>query len=196
VVLLDEIEKAHPEVFNVLLQVLDDGRLTDGKGRTVDFRNVILIMTSNLASTYILEHAGDDPERLREAVQRALREAFRPEFLNRLDDTIVFRSLSADDLSLIVDLQVGRLARLLADRQIGLEVTDAARRRIAEEGYDPAFGARPLKRTIQRRLQDPLALRLLDGTVVPGDTVVADVSAGEIVVTKAAPAATASGRTE
>jgi ATP-dependent Clp protease ATP-binding subunit ClpB len=196
VVLLDEIEKAHPEVFNVLLQVLDDGRLTDGKGRTVDFRNVILIMTSNLASTYILEHAGDDPERLREAVQRALREAFRPEFLNRLDDTIVFRSLSADDLESIVDLQVGRLAKTLADRQIGLTVTDAARRRIAEEGYDPAFGARPLKRAIQRRLQDPLAFLLLDGTVVHGDTVIADLSAGEIALRKGAPAATAPGRTE
>jgi ATP-dependent Clp protease ATP-binding subunit ClpB len=194
VVLLDEIEKAHSEVFNVLLQVLDDGRLTDGKGRTVDFRNVILIMTSNLASTYILEHAGDDPERLRDAVTQALREAFRPEFLNRLDDTIVFRSLSREDLAAIVDLQVARLARSLSARRIEIRVTEAARRRIAEEGYDPAFGARPLKRTIQRRLQDPLALKLLDGTIEPGDTVVADAPAGEILLAKGTPSPTATGR--
>jgi ATP-dependent Clp protease ATP-binding subunit ClpB len=196
VILLDEIEKAHAEVFNVLLQVLDDGRLTDGKGRTVDFRNAILIMTSNLASGYILDHAGEDPERLKDAVDRALREAFRPEFLNRLDDTIVFRSLSRDDLAAIVDLQLERLRKTLAGRRIELLVTDAARRLLAEEGYDPAFGARPLKRVIQRRLQDPLALKLLDGTFEPGDTVAADAPSGAIVLEKRAHAPAGAGRTE
>ncbi len=196
VILLDEIEKAHPEVFNVLLQVLDDGRLTDGKGRTVDFRNTILILTSNLASSYILEHAGEDPEQLREAVDRALREAFRPEFLNRLDDTIIFRSLSRDDLAAIVDLQVERLKKSLADRRIDLRITDAARLRLAEEGYDPAFGARPLKRAIQRRIQDPLAIEILGGAFQPGDTVVADAPSGRIVLEKAAPTPAAAGRTE
>jgi ATP-dependent Clp protease ATP-binding subunit ClpB len=174
VVLLDEIEKAHAEVFNVLLQVLDEGRLTDGKGRTVDFRNAILIMTSNLASSYLLDHAGEDPDRLRAHVDRALKEAFRPEFLNRIDDTIIFRSLGRDDLLAIVDLQIERLRRTLADRRIDLRVTDAARRKLAEAGFDPAFGARPLKRVIQKMLQDPLALRLLDGTFSSGEPIVAD----------------------
>ena len=174
VVLLDEIEKAHPDVFNALLQVLDDGRLTDGKGRTVDFRNTILILTSNLASGYILEHAGDDPASLEQQVTRALREAFRPEFLNRIDDTIVFRSLDRDDLLRIVDLQLDRLRRTLAERRLGLEVTEAARRRIAEAGYDPAFGARPLRHAIRKLVQDPLALRLLEGGFEDGDTVRVD----------------------
>jgi len=196
VVLLDEIEKAHPEVFNVLLQVLDEGRLTDGKGRTVDFRNTILIMTSNLASTHILEHPGEDPEQLREVVERALREAFRPEFLNRLDDTIVFHSLSRDDVAAIVNLQIDRLARLLSERRIELRVTEAARRQIAAEGYDPAFGARPLKRAIQRRLQDPLALKLLDGTFEPGDRVLADAPSGSVVLDEDPAVPAGPGRTE
>ncbi len=182
VVLLDEIEKAHPEVFNVLLQVLDDGRLTDGKGRTIDFRNTILVLTSNLASGYILEHAGEDPETLRPHVDRALLETFRPEFLNRLDDTILFRSLSSHDLLAIVGLQIERLRQLLADKRIDLRITDAAKERLAEAGYDPAFGARPLKRAIQRMVQDSLALRILEGTVVPGDTVTADVQGKEITL--------------
>ena len=186
VVLLDEIEKAHGDVFNVLLQVLDDGRLTDGKGRTVDFRNTILIMTSNLASSYILEHAGDDPQRLQAHVEGALREAFRPEFLNRVDDTIVFGSLRREDLLSIVDLQLDRLRRTLAERRLMLEVTEPARRRLAELGYDPAFGARPLKRAIQRHLQDPLALGLLDGRFAPGDTVQVDVKDDDVVL-RAAP---------
>jgi ATP-dependent Clp protease ATP-binding subunit ClpB len=188
VVLLDEIEKAHPEVFNVLLQVLDDGRLTDGKGRTVDFRNTILIMTSNLASGYILEHVGESPDRLREHVEQALRETFRPEFLNRIDDSIVFRALTRDDLDRIVDLLLALLDRRLADRRVRLEVGEAARRRLAEEGYDPAFGARPLRRVIQRRIQDPLALKLLDGSIAPGDTVRADVEGGEVVLQRVAEA--------
>jgi len=187
VVLLDEIEKAHADVFNVLLQVLDEGRLTDGKGRTVDFRNTILIMTSNLASHYILEHTGEVEEVLRTHVEQALREAFRPEFLNRVDDTIVFRALSRDDLLAIVDLQLDRLRRTLAERKIDLAVTDAAKRRLAESGYDPAFGARPLKRTIQRLIQDPLALVLLEGRFVPGDTVEVDGEAGGVTLRKRSP---------
>jgi ATP-dependent Clp protease ATP-binding subunit ClpB len=181
VVLLDEVEKAHPEVWNALLQVLDEGRLTDGKGRTVDFRNTILIMTSNLASSYILEHAGESPENLQREVDRELKQAFRPEFLNRIDDIIVFRALTREDLLAIVDLQIAGLGRTLADRRIELKVTDAARRRLAELGYDPAFGARPLKRTIQRMVLDALALKLLDGSVAPGDTVTVE-SDGEGVV--------------
>ena len=184
VVLLDEIEKAHPEVFNVLLQVLDDGRMTDGKGRTVDLRNTILVMTSNLASDYIQEHAGEEPDQLRAKVERALHDAFRPEFLNRLDDTIIFNSLSREDILAIVDLQLARLRDTLAERRIGLEVSDRARQRLAEAGYDPAFGARPLKRAIQRMVQDPLALEMLEGRVQAGDTVHVDEDGKEITLTR------------
>jgi ATP-dependent Clp protease ATP-binding subunit ClpB len=180
VVLLDEIEKAHADVFNVLLQVLDDGRLTDGRGRTVDFKNVILIMTSNLASSFILEHAGADMKDVRRHVEAELKRAFRPEFLNRVDDTIIFTSLSQRDLLEIVDLQLARLTDTLAERQIGLQVDDRVKMRLIEAGYDPAFGARPLKRAIQRLLQDPLALKLLDGTVGPGTTVRATLEGDEI----------------
>jgi len=185
VVLLDEVEKAHREVFNVLLQVLDDGRLTDGKGRTVDFRNTILIMTSNLASDYILEHAGDSPEELQRKVDRELHLAFRPEFLNRVDDTIIFSSLTRDDLLKIVDLQLRRLESTLAEHRLRLEVTDAAKRRLAEAGYDPAYGARPLKRAIQRMVQDPLALRLLEGEFSPGDAVLVDDDGTTMTLTRA-----------
>jgi ATP-dependent Clp protease ATP-binding subunit ClpB len=174
VVLLDEIEKAHAEVFNLLLQVLDDGRLTDGKGRTVDFRNVLLIMTSNLGSAYILEHADLGREAIGRFVDQELRRTFRPEFLNRVDDTIVFTALSREEMEEIVDLQVERLRRTLAERRIDLRLTPAARAVLCEAGYDPAFGARPLKRAIQRLIQDPLALLLLDGEVVAGSSVVAD----------------------
>jgi ATP-dependent Clp protease ATP-binding subunit ClpB len=184
VVLLDEIEKAHPEVFHVLLQVLDDGRLTDGKGRTVDFRNTILIMTSNLASDYILDHTDEDPELLRAEIDAALRKAFRPEFLNRVDDRIIFRSLNLDDLVKIVDLQLRRLESALAERRIGLTVSDAARRRLAVLGHDPAFGARPLRRVIQKQVQDRLALDLLEGGYLPGDTVEVDAPDGEIELRK------------
>ena len=171
VVLLDEIEKAHPEVFNILLQVLDDGRLTDGKGRTVDFRNAIVIMTSNIASDYILEHAGRPVDELREHVEGQLRRVFRPEFLNRLDETILFGSLSREEILDVVSLQVEILARRVAERGLRLEVDEAARGKIGEVGYDPAFGARPLKRVIQRSILDPLALGLLDGRFASGDTV-------------------------
>jgi ATP-dependent Clp protease ATP-binding subunit ClpB len=193
VVLLDEIEKAHPEVLNVLLQLLDDGRLTDGQGRTVDFRNALVIMTSNLGSTWILELGEDDRAEMEARVQHALREHFRPEFLNRVDETVVFHALSRADLRRIVDLAADALRRMLAERGLGLEFTDAARDRLAEEGFDPHFGARPLKRTLQRRVQNPLAMRLLQGGFVPGQTVVVDARGGEFTFVAASrePAASA-----
>ncbi|HXM58432.1 MAG TPA: ATP-dependent chaperone ClpB [Candidatus Dormibacteraeota bacterium] len=184
VVLLDEIEKAHPDVFNVLLQLLDDGRLTDGQGRTVDFRNTVLIMTSNLGSQRIQEMA----ERrawsdVREAATTTLREHFRPEFLNRVDEVIVFRPLTRDQIAKIVDIQIERLRARLADRKIGLTLTDAARSLLAERGWDPLYGARPLKRTIQRLVQDELAMRLLRGEFAVGDTVEVDAGDGELTFT-------------
>jgi ATP-dependent Clp protease ATP-binding subunit ClpB len=185
VVLLDEIEKAHRDVFNILLQVLDDGRMTDGKGRTVDFRNAILIMTSNVASEYILEHVGDDKEALRRRVELELHQVFRPEFLNRIDDIILFDALDRDDLLKIVDLQLARVNEMLAEKGIVLEVAEAAKRHLAGAGYDPAFGARPLRRTLQRLLQDPLALRLLEGEFVPGDRIVAELADGTVELRKA-----------
>jgi ATP-dependent Clp protease ATP-binding subunit ClpB len=181
VLLLDEVEKAHPEVLNVLLQLLDDGRLTDGQGRTVDFRNTLVIMTSNLGSQWILELGEADRDEMERRVQEALREHFRPEFLNRVDEIIVFRSLTRADIRRIVDLQVESLRRLLAEREIGLRLTDEARDALAEEGYDPHFGARPLRRTIQRRLQNPLALQLLEGKFKPGQRVDVDFTGGAFV---------------
>jgi ATP-dependent Clp protease ATP-binding subunit ClpB len=190
VILFDEIEKAHPEVFNTLLQVLDDGRLTDGKGRTVDFRNTILIMTSNIASAEILAHAGEDRDSLRRTIDAELHRVFRPEFLNRIDDTIVFGSLTMDDLTAIVDLQLQRLvAQLAEDRRIDLDVAADARGWMARAGHDPAFGARPLKRVIQRELLDPLALKLLTAELVPGDRVVVTAGDSGLLLEKAAPAA-------
>jgi ATP-dependent Clp protease ATP-binding subunit ClpB len=169
VVLFDEIEKAHPDVFNVLLQILDDGRLTDSQGRTVDFRNVVIIMTSNIGSQQILEASGSgDFEAVEQEVRGMLHVAFRPEFLNRVDDIVVFRPLSEEQLRRIVDLQLVRVAKLAAELGVTLEVTDGARDFIAREGFDPAFGARPLKRAIQRSVQDPLALYLLDEEVPEG----------------------------
>jgi ATP-dependent Clp protease ATP-binding subunit ClpB len=162
VVLLDEIEKAHAEVFNVLLQVLDDGRLTDGQGRTVDFTNVVLIMTSNLPG---------EPK-----------DFFKPEFLNRIDEMIRFRPLTQDDLAQIVDIQLRHLQERLAARRITLEITDAAKGLLAREGYDPAFGARPLKRVIQRELGDRLAIALLEGKIAEGDTVTADADGTELIL--------------
>jgi len=189
VILLDEIEKAHPEVFNILLQVLDDGRLTDGKGRTVDFRNAILVMTSNIASQYILEHAGETPEELEEQVDRELHRVFRPEFLNRLDETIIFSSLSPEEILAIVELQLARLDRTLAERGLVLDVDEDARRRLAGQGYDRAYGARPLKRAIQRKILDPLATGLLDGRFSAGDTVRVTAEDEEIVLTRGEPVA-------
>ena len=179
VVLFDEIEKAHPEVFNVLLQILDDGRLTDGQGRTVDFRNSVLIMTSNLGSTYILEHQGDDWEAVEVKVREALQQGFRPEFLNRIDEILVFRPLGREDLEKVVGMQLERLAALARDRQVGIEVTPAARRQIAEAGYAPAFGARPIKRAIQHMVADPLAMAFLEGRFRDGDTIEVDSGEGD-----------------
>jgi len=172
VVLFDEIEKAHPEVFNVLLQILDDGRLTDGQGRTVNFKNTVIIMTSNIGGHWIKELG---PEAARAKVLEELSHSFRPEFLNRIDDIIIFHALKREDLMQIVDIQLERLRKLLADRQIKLELTTRAKQRLAEEGYDPVYGARPLKRVIQRRIQDALAVKLLSGEFHEGDTVVVDV---------------------
>jgi len=184
VVLFDEIEKAHPEVFNVLLQVLDDGRLTDGHGRTVDFKNTVVIMTSNVGSQWIKELGGRDEQEMRRRVMEALSMQFRPEFLNRIDEIIIFNSLGMEQLIQIVDIQLRHLQALLNDRKIKLEVTEAAKRRLAEEGYDPVYGARPLKRVIQKRLQDPLALKLLQGEFKDEDVVVVDFRDGEFVFSK------------
>jgi ATP-dependent Clp protease ATP-binding subunit ClpB len=174
VVLLDEIEKAHPDVFNVLLQILEDGRLTDGKGRTVDFRNAVIIMTSNIGSTAIFELASKDPKKAREQALAALREIFRPEFLNRIDDIVMFSPLGKAQIERIVELQLEDVRRRLAERNITIELTAAAKALLLREGYDPAYGARPMKRAIQRLIQDPLALRILDGKVRAGETVVID----------------------
>jgi ATP-dependent Clp protease ATP-binding subunit ClpB len=174
VILFDEIEKAHPDVFNVLLQILEDGRLTDGKGRTVDFRNTVLVMTSNVGSTAIFEQAHRDPERARKEAMEALRAAFRPEFLNRIDEIVIFNPLGKEQLERIVELLLRAVEQLLAERQITLELTPAAKELLAREGFDPAYGARPLRRTIQRLVQDPLALQILDGKVLPSDHIRVD----------------------
>jgi len=175
VVLLDEIEKANPDVFNVLLQILDDGRLTDGKGRTVDFRNTVIIMTSNVGSSAIFDLMEKDPKKAREEAMTALRQLFRPEFLNRIDDIVLFRPLGKDQIEHIIDLQMQHLLKRLGERKIHLHLSAAAKALLFREGYDPAFGARPMKRAIQRLIQDPLALKLLDGEIQPGDEVNADV---------------------
>jgi len=174
VILFDEIEKAHPDVFNVLLQILEDGRLTDGKGRTVDFRNTVLVMTSNVGSTAIFELAGKDPERARKEAMEALRASFRPEFINRIDEIVIFNPLGKEQLGKIVGLLLKNVEKLLAERQITIELTPAAQELLLREGYDPAYGARPLRRTIQRLIQDPLALQILEGAVLPGDHVAVD----------------------
>ena len=174
VVLLDEIEKAHPDVFNVLLQILDDGRLTDGKGRMVDFRNTVIIMTSNVGSSAIFELAEKDPKKAREQAMAALRELFRPEFLNRIDDIVLFRPLGKDQIEHIIELQMRSLTKRLAERQLTLHLTPAAKGLLFREGFDPAYGARPMKRAIQRLIQDPLALKLLDGEIHPGDAIRVD----------------------
>ena len=180
VVLFDEIEKAHPDVWSVLLQVLDDGRLTDGKGRTVDFRNTVLIMTSNVASDLIQEAGGDASEEgLKRRIMEALRRTFRPEFLNRIDETVIFRTLGKDEIAAIVDIQLGDLRRRLAERKITIDLSPAARALLAGRGYDPVFGARPLKRTIQRMIENPLAVDVLAGRFTEGDEIVVDASADD-----------------
>jgi ATP-dependent Clp protease ATP-binding subunit ClpB len=181
VVLFDEIEKAHPDVFNVLLQVLDDGRLTDGQGRTVDFKNTLIIMTSNLGSEYLVSLGEtQDVDVVKEQVMAVVKGHFRPELLNRLDEIILFHRLKRDNMGAIVDIQVNRLRKLLADRKINIEVSPAARDWLADKGYDPAYGARPLKRVIQKNLQDPLAEELLAGRIKDGDTVSVGVKAGHL----------------
>jgi ATP-dependent Clp protease ATP-binding subunit ClpB len=173
VVLFDEIEKAHADVFNILLQVLDDGRLTDSQGRTVDFRNTVIIMTSNIGSHFILEHGGGKDWALVEAeVTSVMRKHFKPEFLNRVDDIIIFKPLGTDQIARIVDIQLERFRQMLADRKITLEITPEAKRMLAEEGYDPAYGARPLKRAIQKLIQNPLAIMILEGRFKDGDHIV------------------------
>jgi ATP-dependent Clp protease ATP-binding subunit ClpB len=184
VLLFDEIEKAHPDVFNVFLQIMDDGRLTDGKGRTVDFRNAAIIMTSNIGSAYLqsenlkTEAAFDEA---RKHVLEALRQNFKPEFINRVDDIVVFRPLGMEQLSCIVELRLEDLRRLLSGRRISIELTDAAKKLLLSEGYDLNYGARPLKRAIQHLIQDPLALKILDGEVQHGDHVVVDAGVGRMV---------------
>ncbi len=180
VVLFDEIEKAHPEVFNALLQLLDEGRLTDGHGRTVDLKNTVVIMTSNVGTEFLDGQEATTDEQRRELVMAALRQRFRPEFLNRIDEIIFFHGLSREDLKAIVDIQVQRMGKLLADRHLEIELTEAARALLAEEGYDPTYGARPLKRVMQRRVQDPLALRLLQGDLREGDRVRVDARDGDL----------------
>jgi ATP-dependent Clp protease ATP-binding subunit ClpB len=178
IVLFDEIEKAHPEVFNVLLQVLDDGRLTDGQGRTVDFRNTVIIMTSNLGSQWIQQYGTSDYSKMRDMVMETLKESFKPEFLNRIDEIAIYHALPLEQIKRIVAIQVKVLETRLAERHITLEITDTAREYLAREGYDPALGARPLKRTLQRKVLDPLALMILEGKFAEGDTVRVDLAMG------------------
>jgi ATP-dependent Clp protease ATP-binding subunit ClpB len=189
VVLLDEVEKAHPDVFDVLLQVLDDGRLTDGQGRTVDFRNAILILTSNLGSHVLTDPTLTDEQR-RDTVLAVVRDSFKPEFLNRLDDIVVFHSLALDQLKTIVEIQLARLRRRLGDRRLTLEVTDAAQEWLASNGYDPIYGARPLRRLVQSAIGDQLARALLAGEIQDGDAVRVELAADKsgLTVTKEVPA--------
>jgi ATP-dependent Clp protease ATP-binding subunit ClpB len=174
VLLFDEIEKAHPDVFNILLQILEDGRLTDGKGRTVDFRNTVLVMTSNIGSTAIFELSNKNPELARKEAMEALRASFRPEFINRVDEIVIFNPLGKEQLESIVSLLLKSVEKLLEQRNITLELTPAAKEVLLRDGYDPAYGARPLRRTIQRMVQDPLALQILEGKVLPGDHILVD----------------------
>jgi len=188
VVLFDEIEKAHPDVFNILLQVLDDGRLTDGQGRQVDFKNTVIILTSNIGSPLIQEfYAQGDREnaqavaKLELRIQEEMKRHFRPEFLNRLDDTIVFHSLSEEDLAIIVDFQLQILSKRLDAQKLTLELTNEAKRCLGREGFDPQFGARPLKRAIQERILDPLAMQLLEGKIKHGSTIRIDAQNNELI---------------
>ncbi len=180
VVLFDEIEKAHPDVFNALLQILDDGRLTDGQGRTIDFKNTVIVMTSNLGSTYLSGIGNERQEDTRRKVMEALRENFRPEFLNRIDEVIIFQALSKQDIGEIVQIQLDQVAQRLKDRHISITLTPRARDLVATLGYDPVFGARPLKRVIQKQLLDPIAMKLLTGELHDGEEVRIDVEDGAL----------------
>ncbi len=179
VVLFDEIEKAHRDVFNVLLQILDDGRLTDGQGRKVDFRNTVVILTSNLGSQHL---RGGDPQAEEKRVREAIRAELRPELLNRIDEIVVFHSLGREELARIVEIQLGRLSKLLSDKQLKLELTERAKLAVGKLGYDPVYGARPLKRALQRMVLDPLAMKVLQGDFKPGDTVRVDAGASDEVL--------------
>jgi ATP-dependent Clp protease ATP-binding subunit ClpB len=181
VVLFDEIEKAHPEVFNVLLQILDDGRMTDGQGRTVDFKNAIIIMTSNVGSHWIQELGAANRAEMERKVTEVLRSTFKPEFLNRIDETIIFDNLSPQQIGQIVDIQIERLGKRLADMHIVLDLSDEARALIATAGYDPVYGARPLKRIIQQEIENPLSMEILSGNVLEGTHLRADVDNQQIV---------------
>jgi ATP-dependent Clp protease ATP-binding subunit ClpB len=184
VLLLDEVEKAHPDVFNILLQVLDDGRLTDGQGRTVDFRNTVIAMTSNLGSDVIQQRAGEERyEEMKEAVMEIVGQHFRPEFINRVDDTVVFHPLQRKQIQRIARLQVDILARRLEDQDMALEITDEALDLLGNVGFDPVYGARPLKRVIQQRLENPLAQEILAGRFASGDTIHAEAEKGELIFT-------------
>jgi ATP-dependent Clp protease ATP-binding subunit ClpA len=192
VVLFDEIEKAHPEVFNTMLQILDDGRLTDGQGRVVSFKNTVIVMTSNVGTGFVEKNTlgfsvHDRDKRVEETRKRlldSLKQSFRPEFLNRIDDIIVFNSLTREHLAQIVDIQLGYLCRQLLERKVTLEITPAAKELIVTEGYDPQFGARPMRRAIQRLIQDPLALKLISGEFLEGDTVLVNAGATGIEFAK------------
>jgi ATP-dependent Clp protease ATP-binding subunit ClpB len=186
VILLDEVEKAHPDVFNVLLQVLDDGRMTDGQGRTVDFRNTVIVMTSNLGGQMIQQMSGDDYGVIKLAVMAEVKTFFRPEFVNRIDDIVVFHPLGRSELRSIVDIQLGALRRRLAEREMGLELSDAARDLLAEAGFDPVYGARPLKRAIQQQLENPPAQKIRRGEFAPGDTIDVGVEEGRVAFSKGA----------
>jgi ATP-dependent Clp protease ATP-binding subunit ClpB len=178
VVLFDEIEKAHPDVFNIFLQILDDGRLTDGQGRTVDFRNTVLIMTSNIGSQHIVDLGVDAETEMRSRVMEALRGHFKPEFLNRIDDVVIYHSLREEQIAHILDILIGHLRDRLADRRIQIEISEEAKKFLAGRGYDPQYGARPLKRLIQRQVQDPLAMRILEGEFPEGSLILADLAEG------------------
>jgi ATP-dependent Clp protease ATP-binding subunit ClpB len=174
VILFDEVEKAHPDVFHILLQILEDGRLTDGKGRTVDFRNAVVVLTSNIGSQWIQELSGKGEEVVRDKVMEELRREFRPEFLNRVDEIVMFRSLGREELAKIILIMLRELNERLADRKISVTLTDVARERLAEIGFDPTYGARPLRRAIQKHIQDPLALRILKGDFREGESILVD----------------------
>jgi ATP-dependent Clp protease ATP-binding subunit ClpB len=189
VILLDEVEKAHPEVFNILLQVLDDGRLTDGHGRTVDFRNTVIVMTSNLGSDRIQEMHGQDYEAMKSAVMDVVGKHFRPEFINRVDEIVVFHPLDRSQIREIAAIQVDYLRRRLAEREIGFEISDSALDLLGEAGFDPVYGARPLKRAIQHRLENALAQKILAGEFAPGDAIRIDAADGELLFERVAAAA-------
>uniref|UniRef100_UPI0025A6573B AAA family ATPase n=1 Tax=Turicimonas muris TaxID=1796652 RepID=UPI0025A6573B len=186
VVLFDEIEKAHPDVFNILLQALDDGRMTDGQGRTVDFKNTVIVMTSNLGSQEIMNRQGEDPVEIKEAVMEQVKKHFRPEFINRIDEIVVFNALDEKAIREIARIQIRKLAKRMEAQNIGLEVSDAALDEIGKVGFDPLFGARPLRRAVQEYLENKIAINLLKGQYAPGDIVDVDYQDGKFIFSKKA----------